>query len=64
MGLRMRGAEGHGECRRRTTQRIEATGLAQCSAGVLATRSMAGYELPTSPLAPRERALPEWDETL
>ena len=63
MGLRMRRAGGHGGCRRRTTQRIEATGLAQGSAGALAARSMAGHELTPSPLAPRERALHECAET-
>ena len=47
-------AGGRGGCRRRTTQPIEATGLAQGSAGVLAARSMAGHELTPSPLAPRE----------
>jgi hypothetical protein len=63
MGLRMRHAGGRGGCRRRTTQPTEATGLAQGSAGVLAARSIAGYELTPSPLAPRERASPEWAET-
>jgi len=42
---------------------MEATGLAQGSAGALAARSMAGDELTPSPLAPRERPSPEWDET-
>ena len=50
-------------CRRRTIQRIEATGLVQGSASALAARSMAGHELPPLPLAPRERASPEWAET-
>ena len=59
MGLRMRRAGGRGGCRRRTTQPIEATGLAQGSAGVLAARSMTGDELTPSPLAPREGSSPE-----
>ena len=59
MGLRMRGVGGRGGRRRRTTWRIEATGLAQASAGVLAARSMAGYESTPLPLAPREGSLPE-----
>jgi hypothetical protein len=46
-----------------TTQPIEATGLAQGSASVLAARSVSAHEATPSPLAPRERPLPEWAET-
>jgi len=59
MGLRMRGAGGRGDCRRRTIRQAEAAGLAQGSAGVLAARTMAGHELTPLPLAPREGSSPE-----
>lgn len=53
------GRGGRGGCHRRTTWWTEATGLAQRPAAVLAARSMAGHELPPSPLAPREGSSPE-----
>jgi hypothetical protein len=59
MGLRMRRARRTWRLPPSDRQRTEATGLAQGSAGVLAARSIAGHELPSSPLAPREGSLPE-----